>query len=222
MACAPVAHATIHLIDTSNLTFGGSAVSAGDTLSANAGEDRTFKFGGFTSTRLLVNNNTGISFNQVAALANIAFASSARELALNLNLNDPIAVPGRNFSAGTLAPILAERNGTLSAFGNWKTSHRTGYFGFKINHSGHDYYGWMRAQVDFSGPVPSVISLIPKDGMSNVYGAYSDDQILLAGQTSSVPEPSTVALTGLSLLALGGAGLREMRKRRKVQTVAAE
>jgi len=37
---------------------------------------------------------------------------------------------------------------------------------------------------------------------------------LKTGQFNPVPEPSTAALSGLGLLSLGAAGVREMRRRR--------
>jgi hypothetical protein len=78
--------------------------------------------------------------------------------------------------------------------------------------SSNTFYGWLELSLalptDFSqGPNATLVAL-----------AYDDTGLQIrAGQTvaDSVPEPSTMALTGLAALALGAVGLRQWRAARK-------
>jgi hypothetical protein len=65
---------------------------------------------------------------------------------------------------------------------------------------------------------PVEISLIAKNGDPGVYGAFglaSDD--ITAGEVAPAPspEPSSMIIGGLALLALGARGLKELRRRRQ-------
>ena len=95
------------------------------------------------------------------------------------------------------------------------TANHTGYIGFRFQHSDNVYNGWLRVGVSFDGDNPVGISLLSKNSSSDIYGAWSTGDIH-AGEVVSVaavPEPAQVA-TGLGLLALGAAGVREFRRRR--------
>jgi len=92
----------------------------------------------------------------------------------------------------------------------------TGYVGFKKVAAGHTYYGWLRMQLtnDAAGLIHKIDFL--QDAGS--YGAYAlkGDGLTIG----AVPEPSVAALTGLGLLALGAAGVREMRRRQAAAPAA--
>jgi len=71
----------------------------------------------------------------------------------------------------------------------------------------------LRLQVtEDSSRVPSGISLLAVDGVTGAWNETPGGAIT-AGEVSAIPEPATVA-SGLALLALGAAGVREMRRRR--------
>ena len=93
---------------------------------------------------------------------------------------------------------------------------QTGYVGFKFNNGVHSYYGWLRVDVTGDGNGrPTSLSLVSEDGDVGAY-ALADSlggQNIEAGQVSAIPEPTSMA-SGLALLALGAAGVREMRRRR--------
>lgn len=90
---------------------------------------------------------------------------------------------------------------------------KTGYVGFKTG----SYYGWLRVKVvdAKNSLLPAEVTLADKNG-DGIYGAIglASDHIK-AGEVAPVPEPSLAALGGLGLLALGAAGLRELRRRRQ-------
>mgnify|MGYP001549996691 CR=1 FL=1 len=91
-----------------------------------------------------------------------------------------------------------------------------GYIGFKQVNGTHTYYGWLRISVsETSQNQPLSISLVDNgDGIYGAFGLRTDG--IKAGETASpVPEPSVAAIGGLGLLALGAAGVRELRRRRK-------
>jgi hypothetical protein len=71
----------------------------------------------------------------------------------------------------------------------------------------HHYYGWLRLKVtDDSDGVPDAISLLAESSNPSVFGQYGT-----AGESiSTVPEPG-----GLALLAIGAAGVMELRRRRQ-------
>jgi len=138
----------------------------------------------------------------------------------NLSFNAPIA-GATNFVNGALT--LANKGMTYSGSpfntGSFVPSGnnavKTGYIGFRYGGSSHTYYGWLRVKVvnDGSG-LPFEVTLADKNG-DGIYGAFglpSDN--IKAGEVASVPEPSVGTIGGLGLLALGAAGVRELRRRR--------
>lgn len=121
-----------------------------------------------------------------------------------------IAFSGMNFS--TPAHRLAYKSQFGASSGNFLG--RSGYVAFKTN----SYYGWLKVKVDLdSNGVPNQISLV--DNGNGVFGAYDNiNDVIADGFTVgavAAPEPSTVAISGLGLLAFGAAGVCELRRRRQ-------
>jgi hypothetical protein len=83
-----------------------------------------------------------------------------------------------------------------------------GFVGFYFGSPASPLYGW--AQIDLRFDSKGVLT-----GYTLIDLAFSEipGLALDVGQTTLIPEPSSVA-TGLGLLALGAAGLRERRKRK--------
>lgn len=140
----------------------------------------------------------------------------------NLLVGDPVTAgtQGRFGSSGVLALRATTGN---SGEENWQftrgefMNNHTGYVGFKrIGASpSQDYFGWIRLRLNFVGGSAVDVTLLPKIGTTDIYGAYALGSIN-AGEVASaaIPEPAQVA-TGLGLLALGAVGVREFRRRRK-------
>lgn len=105
-------------------------------------------------------------------------------------------------------------NHNIRNFGNFfptgANAQKSGYIGFETRQ--HGDYGWLKIQVtNDGGGKPSTISfVVASDGL---YGQIGDSSTITNG--SAIPEPANVA-SGLGLLALGAAGVREMRRRRTV------
>jgi len=90
--------------------------------------------------------------------------------------------------------------------------HATGYIGFK---TAGNQYGWLKIQVMNNGRgVPTIVNF--EQGTDGLYGQIGDSTVVTDG-VSAIPEPASVA-SGLGLLALGAAGVREMRRRRATQS----
>lgn len=80
-------------------------------------------------------------------------------------------------------------------------------FAFRDAHS-VDHYGWLQLDIAVSNGAGPLITIDE--------WAYEEDgdELIPAGDTG-VPEPSTMATTGLAALLLGAAGLRRWRAARK-------
>ncbi len=103
--------------------------------------------------------------------------------------------------------------GSVGYYGNGPLDHKYALFKFYDTTSSHTDYGWLQLSQSISNTTGPDVTL---------YGwAYDDTGAkIAAGDTGagggSVPEPSTMALTGLAALALGAAGLRRWRAARKL------
>jgi hypothetical protein len=227
LVALPAAQATIQNI--TSFTFGGSS-----TTNVSVNFQNAFKFDplvagpaqfsiGGTNFKLR-NTSSG-----AAHFIHGAFPHNATGEMLKLALGAPLT--GRTFH--TTGRFAFVRKTTQDGFpqtnkvGSWATfapnGHETGYAEFKAVNGTKVYYGWVRARVQNSGNgLPDQVSLVSKSGTPSVFGAYdlagnvaSDG--FTAGTIASVPEPSDQALTGLGLLALGAAGVRELRRRRTAE-----
>jgi hypothetical protein len=138
------------------------------------------------------------------------------------------SIINRNFGGPYLTHLLASRSnpggpgpGSSTAFGDFAPAGpdatATGYVAFKTNLRSQTYYGWLHVKVSNNASgVPAEVSLISKNGDPGVFGAFSlASDNLTAGETAlAAPEPSVAAIDGLGLLALGAAGVRELRRRK--------
>lgn len=110
---------------------------------------------------------------------------------------------GRGFISSISSVIY---NGSLANVANISSGVST-YIGFQFNPSGTVLFGWAN------------VTLTNGDGFGTFVineWAYDDTGASIqTGQTSAVPEPATYAL-GLGALALGAAGLRRMRQRKRL------
>ena len=138
---------------------------------------------------------------------NVAGVSNASNLAKG------IAFTGLNFFNGQ--HLLAYRTNHLHQSGAFNGN--SGYLAFKAG----SYYGWLKVKVSLGGNnAPDEIQLV--DNGDGIYGAFdkisdtsADGFKVGSVATEPVPEPSVAAIGGLGLLALGAAGVRELRRRRK-------
>ena len=121
----------------------------------------------------------------------------------------------KNFSAGAAIDggSLFNTNYNFTAFksgaataANFTTNN---YVGFQFGTAGNYHYGWL--QTTWDGTNFQINS-----------GAYEStaNPAILAGATAPVPEPATLTLGSLALLAGGGAAIRRYRKQRQNQSGA--
>ncbi|MEO6847591.1 MAG: PEP-CTERM sorting domain-containing protein [Chthoniobacterales bacterium] len=199
---------------------------------ANVGEAHYGFNAGVFSGVILVHNSSGLSGavnllqSYLGVIENANFADDSGANILNLSLS--VAVKSLPFNT---QGFIAVRN-TGSARGSFVATGadaaRTGYIALKAGTGTTAKFAWLRARVqNTAAGIPGVFSFVAKAGDPTVFGAWILDSDpgadnFATGDVAAVPEPSTVALGGLGLLALGAAGMSEMRKRRKLQTVAAE
>jgi hypothetical protein len=142
---------------------------------------------------------------------------SSMRLGLRQSTRSSRWVPGPGHWTSTLSGqsrIFTYTPGTST----WKTytqqshSGTNGYFYklFQFNGGslyGGDLYGWayfLQNVTDTAGPDVDILGV-----------AYDDSGTVIPAGDTGVPEPSTMALTGLAALALGATGLRRWRAARK-------
>ncbi len=144
---------------------------------------------------------TGQPFAQFAG-RQVTVGNSKINYVANLALGAVVNAGGRAFIGGGLG------NGMLaSKFGYANSEFKTagvGFLGVKFN---TDQYGWIR--VNMNGPDNNRFTIVDY--------AYADKgESINVGQTTAVPEPSS-----LSLLALGSIGILAWRRRRAAALTSA-
>jgi hypothetical protein len=219
-AGAGTAHATITNITTitpaNSLNFQGQG--AGTNAYFQGGPFNLAFFCMNTAGTAPVGYARWVSGGNAALRIGTAGTEGSRFVARNFSLG--AAIEGPNFGAtgeiGNIGPT-GSVIGDIVATGTSTVA--TGYIGFRLVHSvNNTSYGWFRVQLtnDANGR-PAIFGFLA-DG-NGIYGAYAPKgDGLQAGEFAPIPEPSSFALGGLGLLALGAAGVREMR-RRKAATV---
>ena len=118
----------------------------------------------------------------------------------SLNFNIP-AVQNRILASAYSGTSLTVGNGFRNA--GWSLGD-TGYFGFKFIKDGNTHYGWAEMTISNSTTQATI---------NEAWYNNTPDEAVTVGSTA-VPEPAEVGL-GLGALALGAAGLRRMRQKRK-------
>ena len=97
------------------------------------------------------------------------------------------------------------------SFGHSSFSNKYALFSFV--QGGQTLYGWMQLSFTVSGQFGGDPAFGPELTIHDF--AFDDSGALIGAGQTAVPEPSTLASTGLAALALGAVGLRSWRKNRK-------
>jgi len=128
------------------------------------------------------------------------------------------AVWSHNSVGGGGTRVFANRawgSGSTHVFGNAFTDR---YLLFEFETSGVVKYGWAEASLQLIDANSSAAADGPN--LTLIRYAYdSDGALLAAGDTGALPEPSTLAQSGIAALLLGAEGLRRWRRRRAIRTI---
>ena len=229
LLAAPAAEAAIQNLTTfsydGGATFGSSPPDGinpnGTNLlftAATAGQNAGFV--GYLELNHFQSANLGTGIARLGGhIANHAYSGMVSRLAFGASINNrTFSGPNGDFTLASRA--VHSTLGTHTSRGeflpNGAGATATGYIGFRTNLNGQTYYGWLHVKVsNDANDLPFEVSLISRNGDPGVFGAFglASDNIL-AGETAlAAPEPSVAALGGLGLLALGAAGVRELRRR---------
>ena len=176
-------------ITSGNSAFGDVSWNIDGVGDAEATLNNSGSIIGFFSKNLYSNDN---SFEVVTTSGSL----------LGLAANESIS-KGRGFyySVGLFyGASLSDVAGIISGVST--------YIGFRFNPSGTEVlYGWANVTLTDGGSYGTFVI--------NEWAYDDSGDPIQAGQTSAVPEPATYAL-GLGALALGAAGLRRMRQRKRL------
>ena len=183
-------------ITSGNSAYGNVAWNIDGVGDAEARLNNSVTFRSFTSTFI-----TYINKNLSANYKSFAVATAVSDL-LGLAANQSIS-NGREFSNGVGSIFFSASLANVA----YITSGVSTYIGFRFNPSGTMLYGWANVTLTEGGSYGTFVI--------NEWAYDDSGSSIQAGQTSAVPEPATYAL-GLGALALGAAGLRRMRQRKRL------
>jgi len=214
---APASHAQTLNIEYFNVfpfAPGGPPTFTVTSASFNLGV-RERRFGAWSAghspifTALFLQSNNPVTGGNLRFHVDGSGVEERSHAALLLGNNSRIAGAGL---LGSLVTVAGYFRPGHAAYGNFlpigPNAHASGYIGFKI---ATNEYGWLRIKVtnDAYGAPITVAVVAAQDGL---LGQVGDSSLRTP---SAIPEPADVA-SGLGLLALGAAGVRELRRRRAV------
>lgn len=207
----------------SSLAAGAAALYAGSTAEAEIIHIDTMPFTSDNSTLgphlWDVDGNSTNDFNFSNYASTYAYKGAGGVLKTNRLVhrgNDLANLPG-GFSVGpTIAGPYSTRRGIPSVFYNGSlnnvygfTSGDSGFIGFRFDRNGDLHYGWAAVTLTNGGNFGTF-------EISEWAWENTPDTAIMVGATGSsstaVPEPTSFTLTGLTLLAMGAAGVRRWRK----------
>ena len=183
--------------------------------------DFTYSFGGVGVNSLNFANGTfAAGSTNLPSLFAVGTAYGAVRFQYGSSYNvaavrpQPASVELSLMAAGsTVGPGLAFVNDTNLTNYNSDPSSGTRYVGLRLNQSGQTYYGWF--EMSYSAPVNGFRDYtFTRFAFNDVAG-----QSILAGQTSAVPEASTLGLVG-GLFGMVAAA--HVRRRRQQQAAASD
>ncbi len=203
-----------HLASWKNYALaGGASLAAGTSADAQivhtvvnqslTGNNATSSFKFSINGHNVFLKATGIQFGRTANGPALNYANGS---AINGTRGDANATAG-------LRAVFHEANGRWITDGNFgavaNATHRAatvqGYLGFQTQGANHDK-GWIHVEVGPSTNGKAGVAFTVLD-----YAYNSSGGPINAGQTSSVPEPGTMAL---ALMAAGAAGIASIRRAR--------
>ena len=187
---------------TSTNTVGTITASTGMSASTNAGID-------------LVGLVPGNAFS-----ASNGVSSAPRRFSSGATIG-PLSNPGSavfmTHKYATNGQSTTQPGGSTSNFGSTSTfssafGTATGIAGVQFDRSGNTHFAWVRLDVDRdANGFPHTLTIL------DLAWEDSPNTAIAAGATSSttvVPEPTSAALMGLGMLAMGASGLRQRRKKK--------
>jgi len=177
-------------------------LTTGTTFSLDLNHDGNTDF---TLADFMRSKTFSVSYRRVLDLGGPANAAAVIASPHNAGALNSGALIGPGASFGTvhnqpalLASILYVIFSRTSSFGNWNNVTNR-YLGLRFDIDGQPHYGWARLDV--------TTRFYPYYDVTGTLTGYAYDTVagqqVLAGQTSSTPEPGTLGLLALGSLGLG-------------------